>query len=150
MPARVVPKLRRNVGIVFQDFRLLPKKTVYENVAFAMEIVHKPKSSIKKHVPQVLTMMGIAQDANKYPDELSAGEQQRVAIARAIVNRPKILIADEPTGNLDRKTASKIFELLMDLRQEFNMAMLIVTHDEQLAQSADSILHMQDGLWVND
>ena len=108
LSARNVPKLRRNVGIVFQEFRLLPKKTVFENVAFAMEIVHKPKKLIKKHVPQVLTMMGIADKADKYPDELSAGEQQRVAIARAIVNRPKILIADEPTGNLDPDTAWEI------------------------------------------
>lgn len=105
LPARGVPKLRRNIGIVFQDFRLLPKKTVYENVAFAMEIIHQPKKLIKKNVPQVLTMMGIADKADKYPDELSAGEQQRVAIARAIVNRPRILIADEPTGNLDPNTA---------------------------------------------
>ena len=101
MSARNIPKLRRNIGIVFQDFRLLPKKTVYENVAFAMEIIHRPRRVIKKQVPQVLTMMGIADKANKYPDELSAGEQQRVAIARAIVNKPKILIADEVTHAKD-------------------------------------------------
>ncbi|MBR2620190.1 MAG: ATP-binding cassette domain-containing protein, partial [Firmicutes bacterium] len=109
---RQIPKLRRNIGIVFQDFRLLPKKTVYENVAFTMEIIHQPKKLIEKHVPQVLSMVGISEKADKYPDELSAGEQQRVAIARAIVNKPRILIADEPTGNLDPDTAWEIMQLL--------------------------------------
>ncbi len=90
MSKRQVPKLRRNIGIVFQDFRLLPKKTVYENVAFAMEIVHQPRKLIKKYVPQVLSVVGISDKSDKYPDELSAGEQQRVAIARAIVNKPRI------------------------------------------------------------
>ena len=131
LSARNVPKLRRNVGIVFQEFRLLPKKTVFENVAFAMEIVHKPKKLIKKHVPQVLTMMGIADKADKYPDELSAGEQQRVAIARAIVNRPKILIADEPTGNLDPDTAWEIMQLLNQINQR-GTTILMVTHAKDI------------------
>ncbi len=99
---------------------------------------------------EALDRFGLAEKSESYFHELSGGERQRVALARALVAKPALMMADEPTGNLDRKTASKIFELLMDLRQEFNMAMLIVTHDEQLAQSADSILHMQDGLWVND
>lgn len=94
--------------------------------------------------------MGLSHRLTHKPGELSGGERQRVAMARALVGKPKLMMADEPTGNLDRKTAVKIFELLTELRQEFNMAMLIVTHDEQLAQSADRILHMQDGLWVND
>ena len=127
MSARNIPKLRRNIGIVFQDFRLLPKKTVYENVAFAMEIIHRPKRAIKKQVPQVLSMMGISDKANKYPDELSAGEQQRVAIARAIVNRPKILIADEPTGNLDPDTAWEIMQLLNQINQ-LGTTIVMVTH----------------------
>lgn len=103
---REIPDLRRKIGIVFQDFRLLPKKTVYENVAFAMEILHKSKRQIAKKVPQVLSLVGISDKADKYPDELSAGEQQRVAIARAIINNPTVLIADEPTGNLDPDTAA--------------------------------------------
>ena len=98
---REVPELRRKIGTVFQDFRLLPKKTVFENVAFAMEVLHKSKRQIRKQVPQVLSLVGITDKAHKYPDELSAGEQQRVAIARAIINNPTVLIADEPTGNGD-------------------------------------------------
>jgi cell division transport system ATP-binding protein len=94
---RQIPILRRSIGIVFQDFRLLPKKTVFENVAFAMEIIHKSPRTIRRQVPQILSLVGIANKASKYPDELSAGEQQRVAIARAIVNNPTVLIADEPT-----------------------------------------------------
>ena len=145
MSNRQVPILRRNIGIVFQDFRLLPKKTVYENVAFAMEIIHQPKKLIKKYVPQVLSMVGIASKANKYPDELSAGEQQRVAIARAIVNRPRILIADEPTGNLDRQTGDKIADLLFSLNREHGTTLILVTHDPQLAARCDRRLRLVDG-----
>ena len=109
---REIPELRRKVGTVFQDFRLLPKKTVFENVAFAMEVLHKSKKQIRKQVPQILRLVGITDKAHKYPDELSAGEQQRVAIARAIINNPMVLIADEPTGNLDPDTAAEIMDLL--------------------------------------
>ena len=98
---REIPIFRRKVGTVFQDFRLLPKKTVFENVAFAMEVLHKTPRQIRKQVPQILSLVGISDKAHKYPDELSAGEQQRVAIARAIVTRPSLILADEPTGNLD-------------------------------------------------
>ena len=110
--SRLVPKLRRDMGMVFQDFRLLPQKTVYENVAFAMEILKRSRRSIKRQVPQVLSLVGISSESDKYPDELSAGEQQRVAIARAIINNPELLIADEPTGNLDPDTAWEIMKLL--------------------------------------
>ena len=102
---REIPQLRRSLGVVFQDFRLLPNKTVFENVAFAMEVLHHKPRVIKRQVPQVLELMGIGEAADKFPDELSGGEQQRVAIARAIINNPKVLIADEPTGNLDKDTA---------------------------------------------
>ena len=112
--SRLVPKLRRDMGMVFQDFRLLPQKTVYENVAFAMEILKRSRRSIKRQVPQVLSLVGISSESDKYPDELSAGEQQRVAIARAIINNPELLIADEPTGNLDPDTAWEIMKLPCD------------------------------------
>ena len=105
---REVPKIRQKIGMVFQDFRLLEKKTVYENVAFAMEVIHKSRREIRERVPYVLELVDIADKANRYPDELSAGEQQRVGIARAIVNKPRVLICDEPTGNLDPITAMDI------------------------------------------
>ena len=150
MSARNVPKLRRNIGIVFQDFRLLPKKTVYENVAFAMEIIHKPRRVIKKQVPQVLTLMGIADKAKKYPDELSAGEQQRVAIARAIVNRPKILIADEPTGNLDPDTAWEIMQLLNQVNQ-LGTTIVMVTHAKDIVDKMEKrVIAIEKGRIVRD
>ncbi len=131
MSNREIPELRRKVGTVFQDFRLLPKKTVFENVAFAMEVLHKSKRQIRKQVPQVLSLVGITDKAHKYPDELSAGEQQRVAIARAIINNPMVLIADEPTGNLDPKTADEI----MDLLERINLrgtTIVMVTHAKDI------------------
>ncbi len=150
MSARQIPKLRRNVGIVFQDFRLLPKKTVYENVAFAMEIVHQPRKNIKKTVTQALTMMGIAGEAHKYPDELSAGEQQRVAIARAIVNKPRILIADEPTGNLDPDTAWEIMQLL-NMINEKGTTILMVTHAKDIVDKMGKrVIAIENGRIVRD
>ena len=144
LSARNVPKLRRNVGIVFQEFRLLPKKTVFENVAFAMEIVHKPKKLIKKHVPQVLTMMGIADKADKYPDELSAGEQQRVAIARAIAQAPPVILADEPTGNLDSGSSKEIIDILKKLHAE-GRTVILITHDNEIAAQAKRVIRIKDG-----
>lgn len=150
MPARRVPSLRRRIGIVFQDFRLLPKKTVFENVAFAMEIIHKPRKQIRKNVPQVLTMMGIADKADKYPDELSAGEQQRVAIARAIVNRPRILIADEPTGNLDPDTAWEIMQLLNQINRR-GTTILMVTHAKDIVDKMGKrVIAIEKGRIVRD
>ena len=128
---REIPMFRRKVGTVFQDFRLLPKKTVFENVAFAMEVLHKSPRQIRKQVPQILSLVGISDKAHKYPDELSAGEQQRVAIARAIVNNPTVLIADEPTGNLDPNTAWEI----MDLLDQINLrgtTIVMVTHAKDI------------------
>ena len=104
---------------------------------------------VKKQAEYLLDRVGLSHRLDHKPGELSGGERQRVALARALVTKPAVVLADEPTGNLDRKTALSIFELLTDLKKELNMAMLIVTHDEQLAQSADSILHMQDGLWIS-
>lgn len=127
LASRQIPQLRRKIGIVFQDFRLLPKKTVFENVAFAMEIMHKSRRQIRKRVPQVLGLMGIEDKGKRYPQELSAGEQQRVAIARAIINNPKVLIADEPTGNLDPETATGIMELLDEINRT-GTTIVMVTH----------------------
>ncbi len=131
MSNRQIPKLRRSTGIVFQDFRLLPQKTVFENVAFAMEILHMSQRSIRRHVPQVLSLVGISSKANKYPHELSAGEQQRVAIARAIINNPTVLIADEPTGNLDPDTAWEIMKLLEQINLR-GTTIVMVTHAKDI------------------
>ena len=150
MKAYQIPRLRRNIGIVFQDFRLLPKKTVYENVAFAMEIVHARRRNIRRTVPQVLSMMGILEKANKYPDELSAGEQQRVAIARAIVNKPRILIADEPTGNLDPDTAWEIMQLLNMINQH-GTTILMVTHARDIVDRMEKrVIAIENGRIVRD
>lgn len=128
---RMIPKLRRSTGIVFQDFRLLPKKTVFENVAFAMEILHISQRTIRRQVPQVLSLVGISSKADRYPHELSAGEQQRVAIARAIVNNPAVLIADEPTGNLDPDTAWEIMKLLEKINHR-GTTIVMVTHAKDI------------------
>ncbi|HRQ00214.1 MAG TPA: ATP-binding cassette domain-containing protein, partial [Terrimesophilobacter sp.] len=112
LPARKVPYFRRNLGVVFQDFRLLPQKTVFDNVAFTLQVIGKSKGFIHEAVPDVLKMVGLAGKSGRFPHELSGGEQQRVAIARAIVNKPAILLADEPTGNLDPATSAGIMALL--------------------------------------
>jgi cell division transport system ATP-binding protein len=147
---REVPQLRRGIGIVFQDFRLLPKKTVYENVAFAMEIVHCTRRTIRRQVPQVLSLVGIEEKADKYPDELSAGEQQRVAIARAIVNNPVVLIADEPTGNLDPETAWGIMRLLEHINNRGTMVVM-VTHAKDIVDRMNKrVIAIENGRIIRD
>lgn len=150
MPNRLIPQYRRRIGTVFQDFRLLPKKTVYENVAFAMEVLHKPARLIRKQVPQILSIVGISDKASKYPDELSAGEQQRVAIARAIINNPQVLIADEPTGNLDPHTAWEI----MDLLDQINLrgtTIVMVTHAKDIVDRMNKrVIAISDGKIISD
>lgn len=147
---REIPKLRRGIGIVFQDFRLLPKKTVFENVAFAMEIIHTSQRSIRRQVPQVLSLVGISSKASKYPHELSAGEQQRVAIARAIVNNPTVLIADEPTGNLDPDTAWEIMRLLEQINLR-GTTILMVTHAKDIVDKMGKrVIAIDKGRVVRD
>ncbi|MCO8102899.1 lipoprotein-releasing ABC transporter ATP-binding protein LolD [Acinetobacter indicus] len=139
------------LGFVYQFHHLLPEFSALENVAMPLMLRKESNfKEVKQHAEYLLDRVGLSHRLTHKPGELSGGERQRVALARAIVTKPAVMLADEPTGNLDRKTAIKIFELLRELRREFNMAMLIVTHDEELAKSADTILHMQDGIWVPD
>lgn len=150
MSNRDIPELRRKSGIVFQDFRLLPRKTVFENIAFAMEVVHKSKRQIRKQVPQVLSLVGISDKAHKYPDELSAGEQQRVAIARAIINNPTVLIADEPTGNLDPETAKEIMSLLEQVNYR-GTTVVMVTHAKDIVDRMNKrVIAIEKGRIVRD
>jgi cell division transport system ATP-binding protein len=145
-----VPRLRRQIGTVFQDFRLLPNKTVSENVAFALQVIGKPRSEIKKVVPQTLELVGLEGKGERMPDELSGGEQQRVAIARAFVNRPMILIADEPTGNLDPATSVGIMKLL-DRINRADTTVLMATHDSTIVdQMRKRVIELDGGLIVRD
>ena len=125
-----IPILRRQIGMVFQDFKLLPKKTVFENVAFALQVSGTPAKKIRTIVPQVLKIVGLADKTDRYPRQLSGGQQQRVAIARALVHRPKILIADEPTGNLDSIHTREIVDLLLKIN-EFGTTVVLVTHNKE-------------------
>ncbi len=134
LSSRQVPKLRRTMGCVFQDFRLLRNKTVSENVAFALEVINKPKRTINKVVPEVLEMVGLDGKAERMPHELSGGEQQRVAIARAFVNRPLVLLADEPTGNLDPETSQDIM-LLLERINRTGTTVVMATHDSNIVDS---------------
>lgn len=134
MAARRVPDLRRKMGCVFQDFRLLPKKNVYQNVAFALEVINKSQKAIKRTVPEVLELVGLEGKANRMPHELSGGEQQRVAIARAFVNRPLLLLADEPTGNLDPDTSQGIMGLLERINR-VGTTVIMATHDNNIVDA---------------
>ncbi len=145
-----IPQLRRQIGTVFQDFRLLPNKTVAENVAFALEVIGKPSSHIKKVVPEVLEVVGLEGKEGRRPDELSGGEQQRVAIARAFVNRPMLLIADEPTGNLDPGTSIGIMKLL-DRINRLGTTVVMSTHDASIVdQMRRRVIELEGGHLVRD
>jgi cell division transport system ATP-binding protein len=145
-----IPHLRRNVGCVFQDFKLLPNKTVFENVAFALEVIGRPRSVIAKQVPEVLDLVGLGSKDLNFPDELSGGEQQRVSIARAFVNRPQILIADEPTGNLDPATSVEIMKLL-DLINRAGTTVLMATHDHAIVDAMRRrVIELDKGIVVRD
>mgnify|MGYP002724236746 FL=1 len=150
MKAGQVPTLRRSLGVVFQDFRLLQSKTVAENVAFALQVIGKSRKTIDKVVPETLDMVGLGGKSGRRPNELSGGEQQRVAIARAFVNRPKLLLADEPTGNLDPETSEDIM-LLLDRINRTGTTVLMATHDRHIVdRSRRRVVELVDGEVVRD
>ena len=145
-----VPYLRRNIGYVFQDYKLLPKKTVTENVAFALEVIGRPRPIIKRQVPAILELVGLSRKAERLPEELSGGEQQRVSIARAFVNRPLILLADEPTGNLDPATSVGIMRLL-DRINRSGTTVVMATHDRGIVDTMRRrVIELDRGLLVRD
>jgi cell division transport system ATP-binding protein len=145
-----VPELRRNIGTVFQDFKLLPNRTVFQNVAFALEVIGKPKHVVDQRVPEILELVGLGDKLNNYPDELSGGEQQRVSVARAFVNRPLILLADEPTGNLDPATSVEIMKLL-DRINRIGTTVIMATHDNAIVDAMRRrVIELDSGKVVRD
>lgn len=147
---RKVPKYRRGLGVVFQDFRLLKDRNVYENVAFAQRVIEKPNGVIKKNVPEVLTLVGLADKYKSLPRELSGGEQQRVALARALVNRPEILLADEPTGNLDPKNSIEIMKLLEEINYR-GTTVVVVTHNREIVNAMKKrVVRLRKGVIISD
>jgi cell division transport system ATP-binding protein len=150
MPMRHVPRLRREMGAVFQDFRLLPNKTVHENVAYALQVLGKPKHVIRQLVPETLDMVGLAGKERRFPHQLSGGEQQRVAIARAVVNRPQILLCDEPTGNLDQRISIEIVRLLERINRT-GTTIVMATHDHDIVNDLRRrVIQLEDGRVVRD
>lgn len=145
-----IPKLRRNLGVVFQDFRLLDNLSVYQNVAFALKVTETPRKTIRKTVPTLLSMVGLSKKAKMRPNELSGGEQQRTALARALANNPPILIADEPTGNLDPKRSWEIMKLLQDINLR-GTTVVVVTHDKEIVDSMKKrVIALSNGRVVKD
>ncbi len=150
IPQRHIPILRRQIGVIFQDFKLLPQKTVYENVAFALHVSGEKNKRIVETVPRVLEIVGLSDKAHRYSHQLSGGEQQRVAIARALVHRPKILIGDEPTGNLDTINTYEIMDILKRINQ-FGTTVVLVTHDKDIVNKLHRrVITLQDGGIVSD
>lgn len=145
-----VPLLRRQIGVVFQDFKLLPKKTVFENVAFALQVSGATRGRIESVVPQVLNIVDLSNKSNRYPQELSGGERQRVAIARSLIHRPKVLLADEPTGNLDALNTKDIIDLLLKIN-EFGTTVVMVTHNKEIVNSLKRrVITLEDGRVTQD
>ena len=150
LKAARVPQLRRNIGYVFQDFKLLPNKTIFENIAFSLEVIGKPAYAIRVQVPQVLKLVGLANKINSYPHQLSAGEQQRISIARAFVNRPPILLADEPTGNLDPATSDGIMKLLSRINL-IGTTVAMASHDKSIVNSMRRrVIELEEGEIIRD
>ena len=150
LPRRKISKYRRGVGVVFQDFRLLKDRNVYENVAFAQRVIEKPNRVIKKRVPEVLTLVGLADKYRSRPKALSGGQQQRVALARALVNRPDILLADEPTGNLDPKNSNEIMKLLEEINAR-GTTVLVVTHNKEIVNAMKKrVIRLRKGVIISD
>ncbi len=145
---RDVPRLRRQIGIVFQDFKLLPRKTVRENVAFALEVTGTSRSRIGPAVDRVLALVGLSAQASQRPSQLSGGEQQRAAVARALAADPLVVLADEPSGNLDSANSERLHQLFAHLSREFETALVVVTHNRSLAGRADRVLSLEDGRLV--
>ncbi|REK69602.1 cell division ATP-binding protein FtsE [Paenibacillus paeoniae] len=147
---RKIPYVRRNIGVIFQDFRLLPKLTIYENVAFAMEVIEAPRRVIKKRTMEVLDLVGLRHKHNSLPSQLSGGEQQRVSIARAIVNNPSVIVADEPTGNLDPETSAGIMNLLEEINFR-GSTIIMATHNKEIVNSMRKrVIAIENGLIVRD
>ena len=150
MPRRYVPKYRRRLGFVFQDFRLLKDRTVFENVAFAQRVVGTPARKIRESVPAMLQLVGLSSKYKFYPSQLSGGEQQRVAIARALINRPEVLLADEPTGNLDSQNAGEIMKLLEEINEK-GTTVIVVTHSREIVERMKKrVITMEKGMVVSD
>ena len=145
-----VPKLRQRIGYVFQDFRLLQKKTVFENVAFALEVIGKKRPDIEKLVPAALETVGLQGKENRFPHELSGGEQQRVAIARALAKNPKLLLCDEPTGALDYNTGKAVLKLLQDTCRQSGVTVIVITHNQAITAMADRIITVKNGTIVSE
>ena len=150
LKGREVNSLRQSIGYVFQDFRLLPKLNVYDNVAFALEVIGKRKARIAKQVPEVLDMVGLGAKQHRMPHELSGGEQQRVAIARAFVNRPKLLLADEPTGNLDPSTAAEIMALLTKINRRGTTVVMSTHNARAVNEARQRVIELHNGTLVRD
>ncbi len=147
---REIPTLRRQIGIVFQDFKLLQKKTVYENVSFALEVAGETRKRVREIVPQVLKIVGLDEKLHRYPQQLSGGEQQRVVIARSLVHRPKVLLADEPTGNLDTLNTRDIIDLLLKIN-EFGTTVVLVTHNREVVNGLRKrVITLADGIVSSD
>ena len=150
LPKKHLPALRRRIGVIYQDFKLLPRKTVFENVAFAMEISGEKGSVIREYVPKILKIVGLLNKSNNFPNELSGGEKQRVAIARALIHEPEIIIADEPTGNLDRLNAWEIIQLLLKIN-ELGNTVILATHDKDIVDNIEKrVVALDDGKIIHD
>ena len=150
IPRKKVPQLRRNIGVIFQDFKLLPNRTVYQNVAYSLQVIGEGRQAIRKKVPEILRLVGLSTKLHSYPDQLSGGEQQRVSIARAFVNHPPLLLADEPTGNLDPETSIGIMQLIYRINRT-GTTVVVATHDKEMVDKMRRrVVELREGRIVRD